>query len=358
MEILYNYDEKQHMNYVKKLVKLSDELIIASPFLSDDIEHIMHEIGLVSKIKKVIIVTVLKAFDEGLRKADSLFVLVNFFDKNQIAYEIIIDEKLHGKVYLFYKNKADVGVIISSANFTQKGLEKNHEWGVVFQDAKKQKHIYDTILGYKGNIQITKEQIYIIKQEADKFKIKNKPEKLAAKFDASKFMNMKPSKKSSNVKYFIKPIGSTDKPYIDKVVMSTDIYFSKVYPTAVTENDILICYAVGNGRLLGYYQVTSEKALTVPNPDEIRWPHYVESDCLSQLYSDHWWNFELVLGVLEKEFTELYVDKSITNRGGKTLGGLKYGLDKIQLTVEFAQFIINRIDDICNQDNNKQGIEK
>lgn len=215
--------------------------------------------------------------------------------------------------------------------------------GSVISGIRETKKIYDVLIENKGNVKITKEQIYKIKEEADKFRETHKEMEFTVKFDASRFINIKPYKKSLNVKYFIKPIGSSDKPYPDKTIMPTDIYFSRRYPKAVTENDILICYAVGNGRLLGYYLVTSEKALKASESKENRWPYFIESECLSQLYSNHWWDFELFLTSLEKEFNELYQDKTITSSGGRTLGSLQFGNDKIQITEEFAQFLIDKI---------------
>lgn len=139
MEILNNYNVNYHMSIMKKYIALSDELIFATPFLSEDIDYLFKELGVEPHLNKITLITVLKSFDESLRKAYILYKFIKFCEENKIIYEVIIDEKLHGKVYMFYKDKKEIGTIISSANLTQKGLINNHEWGVLFQESEKQK---------------------------------------------------------------------------------------------------------------------------------------------------------------------------------------------------------------------------
>ena len=49
---------------------------------------------------------------------------------NNIDFELYINNRLHGKVYLFRKNNKITDGIITSANFTENGMEKNLEWGM------------------------------------------------------------------------------------------------------------------------------------------------------------------------------------------------------------------------------------
>ena len=345
MELLNNYDKtKNHSKKIVKMTENSDEVLIASPFLSDDIESMLSGINNEKHIRKIVLVTVLKAFDESLRKADILYNFIIYCELNKIVYEIHIDEKLHGKIYLFYKNGIEKGVVISSANFTTPGLINNHEWGVTFDDQKRQKYIFETLISNSGNFLLTKEQIENLKNEADKFKASHPKKKEEPKFDATKVLNMKPSKFSTDVKYFIKPVGSKEEHYDKHVPLGRDLYFSKRRPSGVHKNDILICYAVGSCHILGYYQNCSDKPIEVENPDGKRWPWYVDCDCLSRPFSDNWWEKELYINSLDKEYIKLHPDRAITHTGGKTLGGLQWGSDKIQLDAEFARYLLDAIE--------------
>ena len=59
---------------------------------------------------------------------------------------IKIDDNLHGKVYLFYNGSKPKGFMITSGNFTEKGLLNNHEYGLCVEDEEIQKKMADTIM--------------------------------------------------------------------------------------------------------------------------------------------------------------------------------------------------------------------
>ncbi|MEG2305701.1 MAG: NgoFVII family restriction endonuclease, partial [Lachnospiraceae bacterium] len=129
MELLNNYDVKNHKKQLMKMAFSADEMVLASPFLGGDINILLEAINKKEQLKHIVLLTVLKAYDEGINKADTLTAFIEYCEIKNISYEIHIDEKLHGKVYLFYKKKQEKGIIISSSNFTSNGLVKNHEWG-------------------------------------------------------------------------------------------------------------------------------------------------------------------------------------------------------------------------------------
>ena len=79
------------------------------------------------------------------------------------------------------------------------------------------------------------------------------------------------------------------------------------------------------------------------NDDEDRWPWKVKAECHSSKFSAEWWDYELRTQELIDEFLEKNPGQHITVAGGDTLGALQWGRDKLQITKEFAQFIIGKM---------------
>lgn len=350
MELLNNYDVKNHKKQLMKMASSADEMVLASPFLGGDINALLEAINKKEQLKHIVLLTVLKAYDEGINKADTLTAFIEYCEIKNISYEIHIDEKLHGKVYLFYKKKQEKGIIISSSNFTSNGLVKNHEWGISFEDAVKQKEIRDKLINNNGNTIINKQDVELIKKAAEQFKEDYPTIKKEKPFDPTKVLNMKPTECSNDIRYFIKPVGSREEPYTKHEPIGNDLYFSKKRPSAVREDDILICYAVCNQQhMLGYYKVSSDSPLKVSDPENVRWPWYVNCECLSNSFSNNWWNYNLFMDEIKKEYHSLYPYAPLVHNGGTTLGGLQWGTDKIQLDKKFARFMIEAIDKVMDK---------
>lgn len=78
-----------------------------------------------------------------------LFFFKNLFDfgaKESIHIEILIDNSLHGKIYIFKKNNQFKNAIITSANFTTNGLKLNNEWGISFDQSEKIEEITQDLI--------------------------------------------------------------------------------------------------------------------------------------------------------------------------------------------------------------------
>lgn len=347
MELLSNYDKNNHMKKLREVSEDADEIILVSPFLSNNIKKQLDEINEHKQIKYITLITVLKAYNEGLNKADSLTDFVSYCEQNNIKYSIFIDEELHSKVYLFYKNKKELGGIITSANFTIKGLENNHEMGIYFKDTGMQSEVYNKVINCNGNLEINKSKIEQIKNAAEEYK-KLHPEVKKDKqdsFDPTCVLNLNPSKYALDVRYFIKPIGSSDEPYIEHKPIDGNISFSKKRPSAVRKNDILICYAVSNKQpILGYYRMVNDQPFYKENYPGDRWPWHIECECLSNGFSNSWWKSNLFLHDLVEKYHVIKPGAPlVVHNSGTTLGGLQHGLDKIQLQQDFATFLINQI---------------
>lgn len=341
MKILNNLSENHYIR-IQELLIGSDEFILVSPFLTESFEESVYSIAQ-SGVKKIILVTTLKDNNVDLfKKANSLHTFCTSCVKNNITYEIRIDNKLHGKIYIFLNNGIPKQGIITSANFTDKGLYHNHEWGIEIDDSIELQKIVKDIFCVSSYPLSYKEIEDIIKY-IDNYLSNNQiisEQKIA--IEISKLFN-KTTKEIdlSDVRYFIKPIGSSEEPFspmrsINSII--EELHFSKRRPTAVRPGDILICYGVGTTKLIGYFEVLTEPAIV--RGEDSRWPWGVDAKNLCPDYSNEWFNHENTISSIQTSFRD---DIPLTYAGGKTLGALNFGADKIQLNPEFANHIIDII---------------
>lgn len=115
----------------------STEIVITSPFLSVDV---MKSLGnyLPERVKNVTLITTLKPHAaEQFNKVQVLNELFRLKKTRGFNLTVRIDNDLHGKIYIGKSEDKYVGCIISSANFTNNGLEHNHEWSV-FMDSQEE----------------------------------------------------------------------------------------------------------------------------------------------------------------------------------------------------------------------------
>jgi hypothetical protein len=150
---------------------------------------------------------------------------------------------------------------------------------------------------------------------------------------------------------WLKPIGVTDDPIVagtDFSAMHEEMHFSKRRPSGIAIGDTIIAYGVGTGMVLAYYTVTSEP-WKIPDHEmdeewKKRWPWYVEAANESPDFGSRWWELGLHINELVSSFlTEAGEDAAITAAGGRTLGALNFGADKIRLTNDFGEYVVGRI---------------
>lgn len=340
--IIRNFKSQNHLKELLNISKMSDELIIVSPFLADDVGLFLHEM---SSIKKIIVYTVFEGYNDALNKAESLLKLHKYCENNEIDLSIRINDDLHAKMYLFYNCGKEVSVIITSANFTSKGLVKNYEWGVLLNNVEHQNRLRSELEEIPVS-EINISQLEIIYLVAEDFKKKNPvtPEK---KFKINKFINIKPSKSgNTTIAYYLKPIGTTKDPFIKGRTLkeNDEIGFGDEAKT-LKKGDILICHSVGPGLIVGYYKIVSDKSVEKKTNYEDRWPWKFRVECNSIPFSQRWWVYDMKTNDLVDEFRRKHPDKHITAAGGYTIGALQFGNDKLRLTNEFAAFLIDKIDE-------------
>ena len=71
-------------------------------------------------------------------------------------------------------------------------------------------------------------------------------------------------------------------------------------------------------------------------------------------YSSHWWEYDLKTFDLVEEFNSKKTkNEHVTATGGDTLGSLKWGAQIVELSKEFAEFVIGKIPAIQIDENRK-----
>lgn len=340
MKILSNINSN-HYNYIKSLLEDANELHIVSPFLMESFDIFFHEIKDM-RISYITLTTTLKDNNLDLfRKANSLHSFCVNCVTYGINYRIYIDNKLHGKIYVTAKDGEPLSGIVTSANFTESGLGINHEWGVKIDNSIELKQLMNEISSVRSQA-LSKEQVVKIIEQIDNYS-KNIGEPKENKFDlnVNDFIKYDVKIGKSNKNFFLKPVGWLEQPFSTMRTLSSDIetlHFSKRKPRAVRVGDVLICYAVGTAKLLGYFEVSEEPTRSMSETD--RWPWSVKAKNLCPYYSERWTLFDNTISSIQDSYKS---DTPITYVGGKTLGALNFGADKIQLTETFANHVISII---------------
>ena len=345
MEIINNFLEN-HFDAIDSILIHSGKLYIVSPFMSESPHFYKLFFNKVRgrDIKEIILITTLEDHSPDLiKKSNALYFFCLECKQANIKYSIRIDNKLHGKLYIAIKNRQYKG-IITSANFTESGMKKKNEWGVMIEDSK---IFIDIISKLQGNsIEIDYDSLDEIIKRIDTYKNKNKlPSKAKIKLKITDIINKSKKRSGQKVlandskKYFLKPVGYAEKPF--EVSRILDLSIEKLHfakrPAAVEVGDIIICYGVGTRKLLGYFEVISE-VINLGNGS--RWQWEVEAKNLFPKYSAQWNQFDLTLSKIRAD----YSGSILTYRGGDSLGSLNRGVDKIRLNEDFAHYLISEIE--------------
>ncbi|MCY8972166.1 NgoFVII family restriction endonuclease [Bacillus atrophaeus] len=339
MKILNNI-YSNHYSDIKNILLNANELKIISPFLMESFDDFFSQLN-GTGIRHISLTTTLKDNNPDLfKKSNSLYSFCLNCQKNNISYSVQVDNKLHGKIYISLNSGAPLQGIITSANFTNSGLETNHEWGVLIDDNSKLLKLISEINSVECRVLTNKELEEIIKKIDAFSQASPMPKEPKISLTVSDILNKKKHTVTSDKRYFIKPVGVSDEPFSEYRRLSTgiqELHFSKRKPAAVREGDILICYAVGTAKLLGYFEVIEGPYYL--DGTSSRWPWEVKAKNLCPEYSERWNTFNNTISTIQASYNPtLPITK---NNQGKTLGALNFGADKIQLTEEFASHVLN-----------------
>ena len=342
VNIIYNDKFADHRKYLKKFGHFADKLVIVSPFLSYDMASLLENLP---ALKALEIYTNLDGYDMAKNILSALNNAIEYCHEKKIDIRIWQNNMLHGKAYLLYRNNIEAGFIISSANCTMNGLVNNHEFGVFIDNNTLQQEFYSKVNAINFSELSDEEVKYLLKKATD-FEQANPQNNKPPVFKASKYINIKPSeKKESKCRYFLKPLGTVQRPVYEgyTIIDDNELGLSKKNPN-ISKGDIFICHGVGPSQILGYCQVMADEPEIKGNDPDDRWKYKYITSCISIEYSSHWWEYDLKTFDLVEEFdSKKTEDEHVTATGGDTLGSLKWGAQIVELSKEFAEFVIGKI---------------
>ncbi len=340
MEIINN--ENHNENHEQKLLRCfreADDILIVSPFLSKNFSFFPFEE--LTHLKEITLITTFKDSNDDLKGKISFFKkLKSFGEKRQVKVSILIDNSLHGKIYICKRSNIYTSAIITSANFTQKGLKKNNEWGISISNSDDIEDIVSTL--YKNIIYkpITEQDIHFFDEHIAP-NIKDRTES-SSNIDLSDFYKVKeiPVNILTGANYWLKPVGVIANPIpLDKQYnsLTEKLHFARP-PRKVKLGDILIVYAVGHKNVVSIYRVKSESYKVLKTKE--RWPYYVEGENLTPYYGEQWQKYNITISELLKDVDGKF---NATPSGKNSYGSLMRGADKLQITPEYANYIIRKI---------------
>ncbi|AXH14289.1 hypothetical protein CP985_02890 [Malaciobacter mytili LMG 24559] len=354
---------KNHKELLKSLISISDKVIIASPFLMEDFEDFFKEIN----IKNVYFELITTCIPRGNEQIIKPFQLNNFAKTIKLFTnkwpKIHLMQSLHSKIYLFYKDDIRLCGIVTSANFTIRGLVSNHETGIITTSSQTIETLENELLSSIDYVSLSEYQIKQLCVIAEKMKNEKRFE-FQKDIDIRLEKNIEklctPSKGNKNIKlkenaqYFIKVSGVKDRPILpaDKRKINephTVLHFARE-PKKIKNGDCLLEVAVGGKCFLSYYTKASNVFFRTEKEQEInkdykRWPFYIYANNLSLNFGEKWFETPLYYEDVIKGFKNKFPNCYITYAGGNSLkGAIQLGNSYIQVTKEFGEYVKEIID--------------
>jgi len=288
--VIINNLSGNHYQRIIDMLENADTLYIISPFLMESFDTFFDKLKNTS-VENIHLITTLKSNDTDLlRKANTLHSFCSLCHTHGIHFHIYADNKLHGKIYIAANNDEYTCGILTSANFTDSGLNRNHEWGVWIDDSETLEELLDDVFSVCSE-PLSDESITGIIQKVDDYRKAmpdSKPPTLDISIDEF-FVNVPHTEYSETI--WIKFEGSANRrramtetysPYTSKQVPEGATFFSVAKkPTGVKEGDYVFMavycesefpYIVGRGRSAGYHK---ENIATAEMIAECEWmEHY------------------------------------------------------------------------------------
>ena len=329
MKILYGSDLVNELR--RNCDRIKNRLWIAVPFIGG-LDSVKKIIGRQWIDNNEISVKLLADIDE-FNNFNSKTV-TQFYQQGEIKHLA----GLHAKIFI-----TDDTCLITSANLTNTAFTKRHEIGIFLDETNSAKAISIFNSWWKKAEEVDDPNLMVFKSKADSTEDRSDPNtKLASLWSLPD--------EPREINYWLKPIGVTDYPVTEdrKFDSPTDDLHFSVYPKAVKIDDLLIGYGIGAKRILTIYKVTSEPIEATE--EEIaeeewkeRWSWYVKAKNLTVDFGANWVKHSMYASSIVEDYLKIRPEGQITKVGGKTLGGLSYKRDKINLDPDFAKFILGKV---------------
>ena len=353
-----------HLSLIRGLIASCDSCLLVSPFLYREFDAFFDGVNLTSCHFELIT----SCAPRGQDQFDKPFALRSFGRTTKAATglwpAISINQALHSKIYIFSRRGAAFVGIVTSANFTDAGLSRNHETGVVVSDESDLKLLMGLARTRVDYVKITEDQINRLCAAVEAYESRyprdmdDRDVDLGLKNILNTYTTPSAENRnailSSSAFYYIKVSGVKDRPILPEGRRKfddprTELDFAKS-PDGVRIGDCLLDVAVGGKCFLSYYACASEPHLRTEkeradDPDYQRWPYYVYANNLSLHYGAGWFDAPLYYESLIREFKSSYPEVAVTAAGGDNLmGAIQMGNSYFKVTSEFGRFVRAKID--------------
>jgi len=318
----------------------SDTIYIISPFLMESFDRVIQDFKN-KGVKEVHLVTTLNVDANIQRKVNALHSFCMSCTAAGIKHYIYEDAALHGKIYIGTLDGEFSYGMLTSANFTNKGLYTNHEWGLWIEDKITLRALKDEVFNMCSK-PLTNEDIFGIKKKVDDY-FKKKPDMELPKIELTIKEFIKYKKKrpvdlqrnrllQPNNRYVIKPVATTKDPYKKGRKPNVDIEITHVsddFVKYINDGAFLILYGIGSGKILGLFEVLFPPVYT----GEGAYPWAITTRNLYSNYSENWYSFEKIRSRTKREYPE----------GIKTLNLIQWGRGAIPVDEKFGKYLISII---------------
>ena len=329
-----------HLSELRSLLKNCSEAIIASPFITEEAVDKLFGSDC-GRLKNLTVITTLKKQDyDQLRKVPVLLKLCSLLESKPISLTIKIDNSLHGKIYVGIKDSNNKEAIISSANLTGNGLEKHHEWGVLYDDPHLIKTMCEQILR-DSEYEINKDDLQEMSKLITSRGLRVKPQ-LQSDVDLIEIIKPSQTLNGRGVTWWLKPLGTIDSPVQSSVKFDQSpfkVTFAKGVGN-IKKGDVLIVYAVKSQKIIAIYMATEQRGKN--SLQNQRWPYFVECNNVTTRFGAEWSSINLTLSSL----IETYLKKNTTkviHHSSRDLAVMKRGLDRLTLDSDFASFVVDEV---------------
>ncbi len=255
---------------------------------------------------------------------------------------------LHAKIYIM-----DDVVLLTSANLTDTAFRKRHEFGIFLNglETVQAVSLYEKWWD-KASILIPQ----MIKPDK-KSKAIETEDSFGFNLPVLWTLPQSPDMVKLNIlsgkyKYWFKPLGSSENNYPRTAQAPTDFVTctskKPAGPSGIKANNLMFCFSVENEkRIVGAYVVKSaprlmsQAEMDSKNLDK-RWPWSIEVENLNEKFSIDWWNKEVTLNKLVKEFKNIN-DDPITENGRYDLKAANQQAPYFKVREDFAKFVLDKI---------------
>ncbi len=350
-----------HFDLIRQLLQIADECLLVSPFLYSDFAPLVDDLSL-NGLRVELISTCTPRGQDQLTKPYALRSFGQIFEKATGQWPTIgVDQALHSKVYVFWKQGRPLCGIVTSANLTQSGLIKNHETGVVLTNEEQLNEVAAIARSTLDYVSLSAYQVDRLCAAADAFANEvNDADDRDIGLDNMLNNYATPSAGNRSIKlreharYYIKVSGVSDRPILPADRRPFDephapLSFAKS-PGRISLGDCLLEVAVGGKCFLSYYACASavyERTAEERrgNADHDRWPFYMYGNNLSLHYGTVWFEDPIWYDDVVAEFKAAHPDVPVTVAGkDHFVGAMQMGNSYIAVTKTFGEFVRARID--------------